>query len=345
MSKSNAENARIKYRYRQHLKEAEGMSEASLDVVDKAIARFESYTGLKDFRTFHFEQAIAFKKHLSRQNAEATGKPLSVSTQHATLRALQKFIRWLAQEPGYRSRIQYCHADYFNLPLKACAIAGTRRNRPCPTLDQISHVLRELPAETHIQKRDRALIAFTTLTGARDHAIITLKLKHVDIVTGHVYQDARDVSTKRSKSIDTYFFPVGDTIRQIVVDWVLLLRKELLWGEDDPLFPTTDVGLVEHGQFGPKGLKREHWATTNPVRRIFQDSFKHASLPYYNPHSFRNTLVRLGERVCKTPEEFKAWSQNFGHSEVLTTFMSYGEVPVSRQAEIFEGMASRQAQL
>ena len=43
-------------------------------------------------------------------------------------------------------------------------------------------------------------------------------------------------------------------------------------------------------------------------------------------HSLRNTLVRFGEEVCKTPEEFKAWSQNLGHEKVLTTFLSYGQV-------------------
>jgi hypothetical protein len=40
------------------------------------------------------------------------------------------------------------------------------------------------------------------------------------------------------------------------------------------------------------------------------------------------------ERVCRTPEEFKAWTQNLGHEQVLTTFRSYGEVSAERQAEI-----------
>jgi integrase/recombinase XerD len=62
-------------------------------------------------------------------------------------------------------------------------------------------------------------------------------------------------------------------------------------------------------------------------------------LPYFNPHSFRHTLVRLGETTCKSPEEFKAWSQNLGHAGVLTTFFSYGEVGNFRQGEIIRGLA------
>ncbi len=60
-------------------------------------------------------------------------------------------------------------------------------------------------------------------------------------------------------------------------------------------------------------------------------------MPYFNPHSFRHTLAALGESLCRTPEEFKAWSQNLGHEGVLTTFYSYGEVQDNRQADIFNG--------
>jgi integrase/recombinase XerD len=64
-----------------------------------------------------------------------------------------------------------------------------------------------------------------------------------------------------------------------------------------------------------------------------------AGLPYFNPHSFRKTLAQLGEKLCRTPEQFKAWSQNLGHEKVLTTFSSYGEVAVERQREIIRELA------
>jgi hypothetical protein len=38
-------------------------------------------------------------------------------------------------------------------------------------------------------------------------------------------------------------------------------------------------------------------------------------------------------------EQFKAWSQNLGHENCLTTFSSYGEIPAARQAEIIRGLA------
>ncbi len=68
--------------------------------------------------------------------------------------------------------------------------------------------------------------------------------------------------------------------------------------------------------------------------KLFREVFTAAGLPYFNPHSFRSTLEQLGERICNSPESFKAWSQNLGHEGVLTTFTSYGQVSPQRQAEL-----------
>jgi hypothetical protein len=38
-------------------------------------------------------------------------------------------------------------------------------------------------------------------------------------------------------------------------------------------------------------------------------------------------------------ERFKAWSQNLGHENCLTTFSSYGEIQPTRQREIIRGLA------
>jgi integrase/recombinase XerD len=124
-----------------------------------------------------------------------------------------------------------------------------------------------------------------------------------------------------------------------VEHWIEFLIRERLWGNDDPLFPAT---LVEHGpdrQFQAGGLARKHWSNASAIRAIFREAFEAAGLPSFNPHSFRHALALLGERTCKTPEDFKAWSQNLGHEQVLTTLTSYGEVSPHRQAEIIKALA------
>lgn len=336
MKKYNANNERIKRKYLVFLKQAKGQNEATIDAVAKAIARFESYNHYKDFKSFHYEQAIGFKKHLAKQKHHKTGKPLSLSTLNGTVRHLKTFIEWLSQEPGYKSRIKYSDAQYFNLSEKDARTAKAKRQQPVATIEQIKHVLRVMPNATPIEKRDRALIAFTLLTGARDSAIASMKIKHIDFNSDTVYQDAREVKTKFSKTFITCFFPVGDDVREIVLDWVTYLKEECLMGNDDPLFPKTKMIQGDDHGFKADGLTNEHWAGAAAIRKIFKYAFELADMPYFNPHSFRNTLAALGESLCQSAEEFKAWSQNLGHEGVLTTFYSYGEVQESRQVDIFK---------
>jgi integrase/recombinase XerD len=239
-------------------------------------------------------------------------------------------------QPGYKSRIGYTDTEYFNLSEKEVRVATAHRETAVPTLEQIKHVINVMPSNSAIKLRNRSLMAFTILTGARDSAIASMKLKHIDITGNKVFQDAREVNTKFSKTFTTFFFPVGDDIHQIVCDWVDYLKKELFWGNDDPLFPKTNVISGEDRTFQASGLKREHWSTASPIRVIFREAFGAAGLPNFNPHSFRKTLVTLGQKLCQTPEEFKSWSQNLGHEGVMTTFTCYGEVQHHRQGEIFQ---------
>lgn len=339
MPMHNPNNERVKRRYFSYLKEAKRQSEPSVDAVAKALARFEEYTKHRDFGAFHFEQAIAFKRYLAEQQSRATGMKLSKATMHATLAQLRRFFLWLADQPGYRSKLRYDHADYFNLSEKDARIATARREKPYSTVEQVKHVLELMPSGSDVERRNRALLAFTLLTGARDSAIASMKLKHVDLAAGTVVQDAREVKTKFSKTFATAFFPVGAEVRRIVEEWVRYQRGERMWGNDDPLFPATQIVVGPTRHFQPAGLKREHWSSAGPIRAIFKEAFQSAGLPYFNPHSLRNTLVQLGEQRCRTPEEFKAWSQNLGHEKVLTTFNSYGQVALARQAEIIQSLA------
>jgi integrase len=337
----NPQNERIKRAYFTYLAEAKGFSEPTLDGVAKALNRFETYTKFRDFKAFHIEQAKGFKTGLAEQMSLRTKDRLSKATLYATLGALKRFFIWLAGQPGYKSRISYSDAEYFNLSVKETRIAKAHREERVPTLEQIRHVIRTMPAATDIERRDRALIAFTILTGARDGATASFKLKHIDIEQGVIDQDARQVNTKFSKSFATWFFPVGNDLRSIVADWVDYLHGEKLWGVHDPLFPATNIVVGRTNRFEVAGLDRKHWSSAGPIRKIFKDAFAAAGLPYFNPHSFRKTLATLGNRICKSPEEYKAWSQNLGHENVLTTFSSYGDVGRYRQAEIIRSLGAR----
>ena len=337
----NPRNERIKREYLQFLKQAKGQSEQTLDGVANAIYRFESCHRFKDFKDFHYKQAIAFKQHLTDQNNLRTGEKISLGTARSTLGNLKAFFQWLCGRSGYKSGYAFADTEYFNLSGKDNRIATAKRQKDFPTLEQMQKVLESMPTATVIDRRNRALIAFAMITGARDGAIAGFKLRHIDLDKGLVFQDAREVKTKFSKTFPTYFFPLGEDILRPFTEWVQYLRQECLWGNDDPVFPNTEMVVGPNNRFEVAGIMRAHWSNATPIRSIFKTAFASAELPYFNPHSLRNMLVQLGQKRCNSPEEFKAWSQNLGHETVMTTFFSYGAVDERRQGEIIKSLSQK----
>jgi len=269
-------------------------------------------------------------------NKANKARPTNAALRRCDLMAVKKLFKFLIGRIGYRRMIA-SDLEYFNLTAGEARIATARRaaGRPVPSLAMIRRVVERMPSGTDIEKRDRALIAFAILSGARDNAIASFRLKHVGAAAMTVVHEPREgVRTKFSKSYQTWFFPVGDDLIAIIAAWTTHLSERLLFSSDDPLFPATAIGLDAAGSFAPTGLARRFWSDAEPIRRIFRQAFTAAGLPYHNPHSFRSTLGVLGQTLCQTPEEMKAWSQNLGHEDVLTTLTSYGAVPVQRQADI-----------
>lgn len=338
MKKYDPENERVKRDYAFFLEAANGKQDASIDAALRSIERFEVSTGRKPFRKFHVEQTRSFRARLLEETGK-NGKPLSAATITTTLKHLRNFFLWLSREPGFRAALNANDANYFTPSDQDLRVATARRDKRVATLEKIAQVLVAMPATRDIEKRDRALVAFTILSGARDSAIASLRLKHIDLKAQTVFQDGREVNTKRRKTFTSIFFPVGPEPLAIVRDYIAMLTGELGFRPEDPLFSATLIGRGEDRGFTPVGLSREPWRTAAPIRQIFRTAFAAAGLPYAKPHSFRDTLAQLGEQLCRTPEEWKAWSQNLGHESEATTFVGYGHVPARRQSEIMRALA------
>ncbi|HBX94081.1 MAG TPA: recombinase XerC, partial [Hyphomonas sp.] len=73
-------------------------------------------------------------------------------------------------------RITHSDCEYFNVTANDRRVATAKRKQNVPSVEQIHHVIAAAPHETAIQKRDRAVIAFTFLTGMRNAAIASLPL-------------------------------------------------------------------------------------------------------------------------------------------------------------------------
>lgn len=327
------DNQRAIRSYLQHLEEAEGLAPRTVDEAARAIAGYEAFTNLKEFRRFSRKDAIAFKKMLLARDGRAAGERSSRATVVTKLCQVKKFFNWLASQPGYKTRIERTDVEYLNISARDARLASEPGDKPTPTMEQIRHVIMSMPSLTDVELRNRALLACIVVTGVRVAACISLRLKHVDLNRLRIEQDAEEVRTKASKTLSTDFFQVDDDLVRIFIEWVRHLRDNLLWGDNDPLFPCTMIVRSEVG-FQTGGLERRSWKTANTVWDIFKDAFEAAGMPHFTPHSFRRTIARLGQQRCRNPEALKAWSLNLGHDEIATTWKSYAHVPRERRAEL-----------
>jgi integrase len=181
-------------------------------------------------------------------------------------------------------------------------------------------------------------LSYAVLTGARDGAIASTRLKHVDLTEETIFQDGRDMRTKFAKSFPTFFFPVGGEFKSDLRDWLSHLRSVHAFGPDDPLFPPIK------SVFGPDGVaqrefERRCWTNATPIRKVFRSAFERVGLPAFHPHSVRKMLVRLGLELGIGEAGLRAWSQNLGHDGVITTLKSYGELPPERQRDLIRAAA------
>lgn len=167
-------------------------------------------------------------------------------------------------------------------------------------------------------------------------ALISLRIRHVDLDEKSVTQNPREVATKFGKRIDTFFakgFPEAESTMRA---WITYLDEEALYGPDDPLFPATVITPQSNTGFAVEGFDRRQWKSTEPVRKIVNTAFQAAKLDSFSPHAFRHMLARRATKDCTVPE-LVAMAQNLGHSDVLTTLRCYGQISLERQRALITG--------
>ncbi len=327
MARKNPANEKIKLTYFDFLRHADGKSEQTIRQVERSLTRFEESTRRAPFKSFDQKQAIAFKESMSKQD-------LSPATTFSTVQDVKRFFAWLSWQQGFKRSIRPTEIEYLNLSDKMVRTAMQPAEKRFPTLQMIEKVVASMPHATSIEKRNRALVAFTAITGIRDGALVTLKVKHFDEERCLVLQNPNEVSTKFGKRIDTFLFPLNDEFEAIVFEWVRYLKNEELFAASDALFPKTALGHGTDQCFDHTRLSRKHWAYATPICTIFKTAFMAAGLPAFTPHKFRDMIVSEAYRRKLSIDELKAWSQNLGHNAMLTTLTSYGKIPTEVQGQL-----------
>lgn len=319
MDTPNPTNERIKMEYADFLDRDEGLAERTVDQKLDAIYHYEQATNFADFKTFNRDKAIAFVEAMEARD-------VTNATRLACINHVKAFFKQMAMDGLINGKASRRAISALRLSRKDQRAGRAQKPKKFATVAEFKQIIAAMPRETAIERRNRALVAFTLLSGARDGAIISMRLKHVDFARREVMQYPDEVDTKNSKLIATWFFPVGEGITDEVKDYVTYLRDELGFTSDDPLFPKTLNGHDENDRFTPIGLTKARWATAQPVRDIFKRAFMAQGFTYRSPHRIRNTMMAFAYDLGLNGKELKAWSQNLGHEKLETSVNCYGNL-------------------
>lgn len=340
MDKTLYKNEQAKRKFFVFLKESKGFCGDSIDAFNKAILLWQDFTKSDDFANFGKQRVIDFKVWLKNKNKKSSNQKISLSYCYDTLRRLRAFFDWLSKQSGYKSKINQSYIEFLRLTKKETRMVTQSAKGEIPSLEEVKKVIDNIEINNEVDQRDRALISFALLTGARISAIISLPLKCFDENRLIVDQDPQvGVKTKSSKRILTTLFPLNyDKPLKYFLEWVDYLKNQKGFQSDDPIFPATKIenGKINISFYSTGEVEPIFWQKAGSARKIFEKRFKDAGVKYYHPHTLRHLIVKEFTKTRLTEEEKKAVSQNLGHEDVGTTFGSYGygKIEEDRQIDI-----------
>jgi len=296
-----------------------------------SIRDFEVFQSGKPFGRINPGDCDKWRSELiARTGKETAGGGLSRSTVRHRASHLKAFFTWLRTRKGLTHLAGA--AEYFSLPRGALAVGGGERSRDYPTLDEAVTMLEDLPSSTLMERRNRAIFALAFIAALRESALVSLRLGHVDLERKQVFHDGAILRAKNGKTFMVDFFPRTEPFQTVFRAWYQEARAMGL-RENDALFPDArtlelpwKIALLGRTAIPPM-------CSSAAVDAVFRKAC--ARLRFrYTPHSARHAIAQLGDQVCRTPEERKAWSLNMGHSSEKITAQYYGRVTDAKKSEL-----------
>lgn len=299
-----------------------------------SIRMLETCLGGKAFDKVTPKDAATFRDHLVKlgQTPKEHGG-LSNSTIRHRASQVRQFFKWLRLQDGYKRLSQNI---LLNLELPKAAQANTlpRDDRDYLTIKQAEEMLEMMPDRTIAERRDRAMVACAYTSGLRAAALTTLRLKHIDLGKKELVQDATEMRAKNGKSFRSIFFPRTEAFQKALTDWLSELAA-LGFAEDDAVFPE----LTYLKPRAPDANPVPPMQSSSAVGNAFYIATSRIKCNC-TPHSVRDTLKALGNELCTSPKDRKAWSLDLGHTTEKTTETYYGKLSDQRRRSIIDGIST-----
>jgi len=202
-----------------------------------AIRYFEHFLSRKSFTKLRIEDFAAVRDDLKRRANVTSDDRMSASSIKHTISYLGSFFDWLIGQEGFR-RLPRDFRGYLAVPKAILAKSAQTQQKDFPSIEDAEQLLLDMPAESLVEMRSRAIFALAFLGALRADTLASLQLQHVQVEQRLIIQDGGASRTKVGKSITIFWFPIARTFEEIVVDWIKQLRM-LGFQDTDALFPNT----------------------------------------------------------------------------------------------------------
>lgn len=325
----NPANERVKRDYYSHLKNACGLGDFTIEKRIIALLRYEAFTGWKPLNTFERQTALDYKANLFAIE-------LQLQTRVAELKGLMHFFNWLIESRLMPVEFSALDVAYLRPTIAERNACRATKLMCFPEVPQALTAFRRMPCKSVTDFRDRAIFALLASTGIRIGALRTLRIKHFDTARRLVHQNPTEVGTKFRREIFSFILDVDKEFEDAIFDWVNKLRTDLGFGDEDPLFPRTELSQAQGKAFGERKLSNEFYESTQMLEHIIKQAFMNAGMPAYTPHRFRNMIVHEMYARELTPAQVRAWSQNLGHLTPKTSLVAYGRLTLEEQEAIIK---------
>lgn len=320
-----SKNERIKYQYKIYLKRILRKDETTVLKALEYIRVFEVFTNFAGFETYSETQADKYIDHLFDES-------LSSSFINNALRELKEFLTWLQRQKGYRSKIKYDDIGFLNTTNNQRRAAKATEHKKSYTYEQMMKTIRQMPQETMIQRRNKAMISLDALCGLRISELRTVKMKNLiwENENWFIHANPKDMKVKNSTPRYSPFVQLEQDIVDYVINWKNELTQKYNFKDKDPLFPKIPNSFNWQNLL-ESCVGKEEIRSSSAIRDVFESAFKAAGFEYINPHNFRHTRARFAAK--QSPEYLNATRQALGHKTIDTTLNSYGELSFDEQRE------------
>lgn len=322
----NPKNERVKYQYRVYLKRVLRKDGDTVLKASEYLRVFEVFTNFDGFETYNEARADKFIDHLFDES-------YSPSFINNALRELKEFLTWLQRQKGYRSKIKYDDIGALNTTNNQRRAAKSTGYKKSYTYEQMIQTIRQMPQETMIQRRNKAIISLNALCGLRISELRTVKMRNLINENGSwfIHANPKDMKVKNSTPRYSPFVQLPQDIIDNVINWKNDLIQKHDFKDKSPLFPKIPNSFNWQNLL-ESAVQKEEIKSSSAIRNVFEAAFKAAGFEYINPHNFRHTRARFAAK--QSPEYLNATRQAMGHKTIDTTLSSYGELSFEEQKVI-----------